>query len=210
MEAAINAPPFLLPGGFSMTVTAVPIQSIKKGSVLKLWLGLGGLSLLAAGVAWAGTSETRSGDPATFMAQNKGRSAVKTTPSGLQIETIKPGTGATPGPNDMVLVEYEGRLLDGTVFDASAKQGGPAALPVSGVIPGWTEALLQMKKGGSYRLWIPPELAYGPQGAGNGVIPPNSVLDFDVTLVDVAPNAALGMGMPGMGGAGAPPPGSAQ
>ena len=85
------------------------------------------------------------------------------------------------------------------------------ALPGSGVIPGWTEALLQMKKGGSYRLWIPPELAYGPQGAGNGVIPPNSVLDFDVTLVDVAPNAALGM-MGGMGGggggAGAPPPGA--
>ncbi|HEX8401319.1 MAG TPA: FKBP-type peptidyl-prolyl cis-trans isomerase [Allosphingosinicella sp.] len=187
-----------------MSVTAVPLRPIKKGSLVKLWAGIGALSLLAAGVAWAGTSGQRASDPATFMADNKARGAVTTTASGLQIETVKPGTGVTPGPNDMVLVEYEGRLLDGTVFDASAKQGGPAPLPVSGVIPGWTEALLMMKKGGSYRLWIPPELAYGPQGAGNGVIPPNSVLDFDVTLVDVAPNAALGMG--GMGGAGAAPP----
>jgi FKBP-type peptidyl-prolyl cis-trans isomerase len=180
-----------------MSVTAVPLRPIQKGSLLKLWVALGGLSLIAAGMAWAGTTAQRSGDPATFLADNRGRSAVTTTASGLQIETIKPGTGATPGPNDLVLVEYEGRLLDGTVFDASAKQGGPAPLPVSGVIPGWTEALLMMKKGGSYRLWIPPELAYGPQGAGNGVIPPNAVLDFDVTLVDVAPNAALGMGRPG-------------
>jgi FKBP-type peptidyl-prolyl cis-trans isomerase len=198
-----------------MSVTAVPIRPIAKGSLLKLWGSLGILSLAAAGVAWAGTSSTRAADPATFMAENKARNAVRTTASGLQIETKKEGTGVTPGPNDMVLVEYEGRLLDGTVFDSSAKQGGPAPLPVSGVIPGWTEALLTMKKGGSYRLWIPPELAYGPQGAGNGVIPPNSVLDFDVTLVDVAPNAALGM-MGGMGGggagagagAGAPPPGA--
>jgi FKBP-type peptidyl-prolyl cis-trans isomerase len=193
-----------------MSVTAVPLRPIQKGSVVKLWAGIGALSLLAAGVAWAGTSNTRSSDPATFLADNKARSGVTTTASGLQMETKTPGTGATPGPNDMVLVEYEGRLLDGTVFDSSAKQGGPAPLPVSGVIPGWTEALLMMKKGGSYRLWIPPELAYGPQGAGGGVIPPNAVLDFDVTLVDVAPNAALGMGMPGMGGAGAgagaPPP----
>ena len=187
-----------------MSVTAVPIRPIKKGSLVKLWGGLGALSLLAAGIAWAGTSEQRSADPATFLAQNKSRSDVTTTASGLQMQTIKPGTGLTPGRNDMVLVEYEGRLLDGTVFDASAKQGGPAPLPVSGVIPGWTEALLMMKKGGSYRLWIPSELAYGPQGAGNGVIPPDAVLDFDVTLVDVAPNAALGMGGPG--GAGAPPP----
>jgi FKBP-type peptidyl-prolyl cis-trans isomerase len=188
-----------------MSVTAVPIRPIKKGSLVKLWGGLGLLSVLAAGVAWAGTSSTRSGDPATFMAENRARSDVRTTASGLQIKTEKEGTGATPGPNDMVLVEYEGRLLDGTVFDSSAKQGGPAPLPVSGVIPGWTEALLLMKKGGSYRLWIPSELAYGPQGAGNGVIPPDSVLDFDVTLVDVAPNAALGM-MGGPGRAtGAPP-----
>jgi FKBP-type peptidyl-prolyl cis-trans isomerase len=97
-----------------------------------------------------------SSDPATFFANNAKRSNVRTTPSGLQIETLKEGSGANPGPNDMVLVEYEGRLLDGTVFDASAQHGGPAPLPVSGVIPGWSEGLMLMKKGGKYRLWIPP------------------------------------------------------
>ena len=186
-----------------MSVTTVPIRPVKKGSVTKLWVGLGALSLLAAGVAWAGTrNQVAMGDPAAFLASNKDRSGVVTTASGLQYEVIEQGSGIRPGPADMVLVEYEGRLLDGTVFDASAKQGGPVPLPVGGVIPGWTEALMLMQKGAKYRLWIPPELAYGPQGAGGGVIPPNAVLDFDVTLVDVAPQAALGM--PGMG---APPPG---
>lgn len=185
-----------------MSVTAVPIRPIKKGSLVKLWAGLGGLALIAAGVAYAGTkSQVAMSDPAGFLASNAGRSGVVTTASGLQYQVIEEGTGITPGPADMVLVEYEGRLLDGTVFDASAKQGGPVPLPVSGVIPGWTEALMLMKKGAKYRLWIPAELAYGPNGAG-GVIPPNAVLDFDVTLVDVAPGAAAHMG-----GMGAPPQG---
>lgn len=184
-----------------MSVTAVPLRPIKKGSLTKLWIGLGALCLIAAGIAWAGTERQVSSDPATFFAKNAKRSNVRTTASGLQIETIQEGSGATPGLNDMVLVEYEGRLLDGTVFDASAQHGGPAPLPVSGVIPGWSEGLMLMKKGGKYRLWIPSELAYGAQGAGGGVIPPDAPLDFDVTLIDVAPQAA--MGMPGMG---APPP----
>lgn len=183
-----------------MSVTAVPLRPIRKGSVAKLWAGLGVLCLIAAGIAWAGTERQVASDPATFFARNAKRPNVRTTASGLQIETLQEGTGITPGPNDMVLVEYEGRLLDGTVFDASARHGGPAPLPVSGVIPGWSEGLMLMKKGGRYRLWIPPELAYGAQGAG-GVIPPNAPLDFDVTLIDVAPQAA--MGMPGVG---APPP----
>ena len=184
-----------------MSVTAVPIRPIKKGSVTKLWIGLGGLALIAGATAWAGTKDqVAMGDPAAFLASNGQRSGVVTTPSGLQYQVIEPGSGIVPGPQDMVLVEYEGRLLDGTVFDASAKQGGPVPLPVSGVIPGWTEALMLMKKGAKYRLWIPSELAYGPAGAGGGVIPPDAVLDFDVTLVDVAPGAAAQMG-----GMGAPP-----
>jgi FKBP-type peptidyl-prolyl cis-trans isomerase len=169
-----------------MSVTAVPIRPIRKGSLVKLWLGLGALCLIAAGVAWAGTSSQRAADPATFFADNARRGNVRTTASGLQIETKREGTGISPGPNDMVLVEYEGRLLDGTVFDASARHGGPAPFPVSGVIPGWTEALQLMKKGGSYRVWIPSELGYGPTGTPGGPIPPDAVLDFDVTLVDVA------------------------
>ena len=185
-----------------MSVTAVPLRPIRKGSLTKLWVGLGILCLAAAGIAWAGTERQVSTDPATFFARNAQRANVRTTASGLQIETKKDGTGIVPGPNDMVLVEYEGRLLDGTVFDASAKHGGPAPFPVSGVIPGWSEALQLMKKGGSYRVWLPPELAYGPSGTPDGTIPPNAPLDFDVVLIDVAPQAA--MGMPGMG---APPPG---
>ena len=186
-----------------MSVTAVPIRPLKKGSLTKLWVGLGALCLIAAGIAWAGTERQVSTDPATFFARNAKRSEVTTTASGLQIQTVKEGTGITPGPNDMVLVEYEGRLLDGTVFDSSAKQGGPAPFPVSGIIPGWTEALQRMKKGGSYRIWLPPELGYGAQGTPGGPIPPNAILDFDVTLIDVAPQAALNM--PGMG---ATPPGA--
>jgi len=177
-----------------MSVTAVPLRPIRKGSLTKLWLGLGALCLVAGGIALAGTERQVSSDPATFFAKNAKRSNVQTTASGLQMEVLQEGTGPTPGPNDMVLVEYEGRLLDGTVFDASAQHGGPAPLPVSGVIPGWSEGLMLMKKGGRYRLWIPSELAYGPQGAG-GVIPPNAPLDFDVTLIDVAPQAAMGMPM---------------
>jgi FKBP-type peptidyl-prolyl cis-trans isomerase len=189
-----------------MSVTAVPIRPVRKGTLVKLWVGLGALCLIAAGIAWAGTRDQVAKDPASYLAANAKREGVTTTPSGLQIQTLKEGTGITPGPNDMVLVEYEGRLADGTVFDASARHGGPAPLPVSGVIPGWSEGLTMMKKGGKYRLWIPPELGYGPQGAGNGVIPPNAVLDFDVTLVDVAPQAAMG-GMPGMGAPQQPPTG---
>ena len=175
-----------------MSVTAVPIRPIKKGSLVKLWIALAVLGLAAAGIAWAGTErQVVMSDQGSFLERNGKRSGVVTTASGLQYKVIDEGTGGRPGPYDTVRVEYEGRLLDGTVFDASARHGNqPAELPVAGVIPGWTEALMLMRKGAKYRLWIPPELAYGPQGAG-GVIPPNAVLDFDVTLVDIAPNAAL-------------------
>jgi hypothetical protein len=169
-----------------MSVTAVPIRPLKKGSVTKLWIGLGALGLAAAGIAWIGTGAVLGKDPASFLARNAGEEGVVTTASGLQIKTIRPGVGVTPGPNDMVLVEYEGRLVDGTVFDASARQGGPVPIPVSGVIPGWTEALQLMKEGGAYRIWVPPALGYGAQGTPGGQIPPNSVLDFDITLHQVA------------------------
>ena len=184
-----------------MSVTAVPIHPIRKGSLVKLWLGLGALCLIAAGVAWAGSASQRATDPGTFFAENAKRGNVRTTASGLQIETVREGTGISPGPADMVLVEYEGRLLDGTVFDASARHGGPAPFPVSGVIPGWTEALQLMKKGGSYRIWIPSELAYGPEErrdpqTGKIVIPANAPLDFDVTLIDVARQAPQAVAEP--------------
>lgn len=113
--------------------------------------------------------------------------AVKTTASGLRIETLKPGTGPSPTAADMVLVTYEGHLANGTLFDASAK---PVAFPVSGLIPGFTEALQMMAKGGRYRFWIPASLAYGEAGAGGGAIPPNAELEFIVELIDFRPAEA--------------------
>lgn len=166
-----------------MSVTAVPLRPIKKGSLTKLWVGLGALSLAAAGLAWVGTSGQQ----------------VTTTPSGLQMQVLEEGTGPQPTTSDIVLVHYTGKLEDGTVFDSTeGKQ--PVPFPVTGVIPGFTEGLQMMKKGGTYRLKIPSELAYGPTGAG-GVIPPNATLDFEIELIDIAPASALqGMMPPGGGG----------
>ena len=106
-----------------------------------------------------------------------------TTPSGLRFETLAPGNGPRPQLGQPVLVTYEGRLADGTVFDASEQ---PVPMVVGQLIPGFNEGLLMMNKGGRYRLRIPPALGYGERGAGGGVIPPNAELDFTVTLVDIA------------------------
>jgi FKBP-type peptidyl-prolyl cis-trans isomerase FkpA/FKBP-type peptidyl-prolyl cis-trans isomerase FklB len=123
---------------------------------------------------------------------------VVTTASGIQLQTIKEGTGPQPTTTDIVLVHYEGKLQDGTVFDSTeGKQ--PVPFPVTGVIPGFTEGLQMMKKGGTYRLRIPPQLAYGEKGAG-GVIPPNATLDFKIQLIDIAPQSALQGMMPPGGG----------
>jgi FKBP-type peptidyl-prolyl cis-trans isomerase len=105
-----------------------------------------------------------------------------TTASGLRFETLKPGIGPRPAPDDAVLITYEGRLTDGKLFDKSEQ---PVGMMVSGVIPGFAEALLLMDQGGTYRFRIPASLAYGPAGTPDGSIPPNAELDFTVTLVDV-------------------------
>jgi len=104
-----------------------------------------------------------------------------TTPSGIRIRTIKAGTGPMPGPEDAVRIDYVGRLTNGKVFD----QAKGAGMRVAGTVPGFAEALQLMRKGGTYRIWIPPQLAYGAQGAGDGAIPPNATLDFTVTLLDI-------------------------
>ena len=103
---------------------------------------------------------------------------VVTTASGLRFETLAAGSGAAPQPGGAVRVSYEGRLADGTVFDAAAE---PVGLPVSELVPGFTEALLLMRVGGRYRFWIPAALAYGERGVP-GAIPPNAELEFTVTL----------------------------
>ena len=114
---------------------------------------------------------------AKFMDENGKRAEVRTTASGLQYEVLTEGTGAMPTADDQV-------LIDGTVFDSSVDRGQPATFGVTQVIPGWVEALQMMKAGSKWRLFIPSQLAYGPQGAG-GVIGPNQTLIFDVELLRV-------------------------
>jgi FKBP-type peptidyl-prolyl cis-trans isomerase len=121
----------------------------------------------------------------TYMAGNAARSGVNTTSSGLQYEVVKQGSGARPGPNDSVRVNYEGSLIDGTVFDSSYDDGQPIEFMLDAVIPGWTEGLQLMNEGSTYRFVIPSDLAYGPYGSGP--IPPEATLIFTVELLSVIP-----------------------
>lgn len=120
---------------------------------------------------------------AEFLEKNKTAEGVKTTASGLQYSVMTEGTGETPTKDSTVKCHYTGTLIDGTKFDSSVDRGTPAEFPVSGVIPGWTEALQMMKVGSKYKLFIPPELAYG--SAGRPGIPANSTLIFEVELLEV-------------------------
>lgn len=119
-----------------------------------------------------------------FLEENKKKDGVKVTASGMQYIVLKEGTGAKPTLNDKVTTHYHGTLLDGTVFDSSVERGQPASFPVSGVIPGWTEALQMMSVGSKWKLFLPANLAYGERGAG-GKIGPNSVLIFEVELLSI-------------------------
>ena len=119
-----------------------------------------------------------------FLEANKSKDGVKTTASGLQYIVMKEGAGAKPTLNDKVTTHYHGTLIDGTVFDSSVERGQPASFPVSGVIPGWTEALQMMTVGSKYKLFVPANLGYGERGAG-GKIGPNSVLIFEVELISI-------------------------
>lgn len=119
-----------------------------------------------------------------FLEQNAKKDSVITTASGLQYKVIKEGDGEVPQRTDKVKVNYEGRLIDGTVFDASSKHGNePASFRADQVIKGWTEALTMMPVGSKWQLYIPQHLAYGERQAGQ--IPPYSTLIFDVELVDI-------------------------
>ena len=173
------------------TVTAVPLIPVKRAYLVWLWLGLA--LALVAGVALAKAGDT----------------GIRTTPSGLQYKVLAAGTGtAKPTDADVALVNYTGKLADGTVFDKSQQ---PTPLPVAGMIKGFSEGLKLMPKGAKYRFWIKPELGYGP--AANGPIPANSTLTFDVELVDFIPEQTLRalqqqqMMMPGGGAPGAGMPG---
>jgi FKBP-type peptidyl-prolyl cis-trans isomerase FkpA len=153
----------------------------RRGRGASLWIGF--LVVIAAGVAlaWLGAHSVRQRT--------------------VQVDTLQAGHGPTIQPQDGVLIDYEGRLEDGKVFDSSAGKG-PVPLLASQVIPGFAEALTRMQEGGHYKIHIPSKLGYGANPPSDGPIPPNADLDFDVKIVKVVPNAAL---MQGMGG-GAPQP----
>ena len=118
-----------------------------------------------------------------FLAENGKKAGIITTPSGLQYEVLKKGEGEVPQKTDKVKCHYEGRLIDGTVFDSSIKRGEPAVFGLNQVIRGWTEALSLMPVGSKWRLYIPQELGYGERQAGQ--IPPYSTLIFDVELLSI-------------------------
>ena len=119
-----------------------------------------------------------------FLAENRKQAGVVETASGLQYRVIQEGQGKTPLATDTVETHYEGRTIDGTVFDSSVKRGKPASFPVNGVIQGWQEALQLMKEGAKYELFIPSDLAYGANGAGSA-IGPYETLIFEVELLKV-------------------------
>lgn len=129
-------------------------------------------------------SKDNSKSATDFFAENKSKPGVQTTASGLQYKVLTAGSGTSPAITDKVSVDYEGKLLDGKVFDSSYKRGKPASFPVNAVIKGWTEALQLMKPGATWELYIPANLAYGSNGIP-GVIPPNSTLIFKVHLISV-------------------------
>ena len=153
--------------------TRVPLQPIQQGSLVKLWLGIAMVLLVAAGAAWL------------------------SVPRGVHLETIVAGSGPYPTKDDVAFIDYVGKLPDGTVFDQSRPLNLPVQgilpegtpMPVTGTIPGFSEGLQKMQAGGKYELFIPADKAYGahpPQGAP---IPPNSDLTFEVTVNAIMPEA---------------------
>ena len=142
-----------------------------------------GLALFQSKNEQAQEKTAEAGDAALEIAAAK--SGATRTESGLVIEQLKEGTGASPTAEDRVKVNYEGTLLDGTVFDSSYKRGEPLEFALNAVIPGWIEGLQLMKEGGKAKLTIPSDLAYGD--SGTGPIPPKAVLTFEIELLAVNP-----------------------
>jgi len=165
-------------------ITAVPLRPVAKGTVTRLWIGVGAALLVAGGLAFAGTSKPAAG-LCSARAFAKGARPVA-TPSGLMVQTVKPGTGPMPTDTDVVLVNYKGMLLNGTIFDQAER----APFPVAGMIPGFTEALKLMQAGGQYTVCIPANLGYGA-ASPSPKIPANSALKFEVALLDFRSQAEI-------------------
>jgi FKBP-type peptidyl-prolyl cis-trans isomerase FkpA len=200
-----------------MSVTAVPLQPVKRAYKVWLWIGVLAAVAIAAALAWTGTREqvARHGNDAQFLAWNKGRPGVRTTASGLQYQVLKAGDGPTPSQGDYVLANYEGTLRDGKMFDKSER---PAPFPIQegAAIKGFAEGMKLVQRGGVYRFWIPGDLGYGAQTPDPDRIPANAMLVFEVSVDRVIPAAVVQqMMMQQMmqrqqgGGAGAPQGGGA-
>jgi hypothetical protein len=173
-----------------MSNSAVPLQPVRKGTLTRLWLGVAVVAAVGGAVAWAGTGSvlgSKTGTNAEFLTWNSHVKGVKTTASGLQYQVLKPGEGPSPTDADVTLINYSGTLRDGKPFDKADR----APMPVAQVVPGFSEGLKLMQKGGKYRLWIKPELAYGDNVPPGGPIPAGSLLVFDVELLDFIPAAVL-------------------
>jgi len=136
---------------------------------------------MAAAAAEAGEKQLALGNE--YLAKNKAKPGVTVTASGLQYEVLKSGSGPKPTESSTVKVHYHGTLIDGKVFDSSVERKEPIEFPVTGVIPGWVEALQLMSVGDKWKLTIPSAIAYGPRGKGD--IPPNAVLVFEVELLEI-------------------------
>ncbi|KJV41845.1 MULTISPECIES: FKBP-type peptidyl-prolyl cis-trans isomerase [Brevundimonas] len=155
-------------------------------------------TFLLAGCGQAAPVDPNAGkvEAAAFMAKNAKEAGVQTLPSGLQYKVVQagPADGVSPDRNDLVKVDYEGKLVDNSVFDSSFARGAPAVFTPEEVVKGWTEALQMMRVGDEWLLYVPPELGYGEQG--NPKIPANSVLIFRLKLLDVAkvPGGGSGVG----------------
>lgn len=169
-----------------------------RGAALAMGLALG-LALAGCGASGetGADAQERARAAAFFMTANGRADGVTTLPSGLQYKVLQsgPAGGESPDSNDLVRVDYEGSLTDGTVFDSSIEKGRPFVTTPEQVVPGWTEALQRMKVGDEWMLYVPPALGYGEQSAGR--IPPNSVLVFRIKLLDVAraPGGTRGVGV---------------
>jgi FKBP-type peptidyl-prolyl cis-trans isomerase len=152
----------------------------------RLWILIAIMTIAAIAALFMQNRDT--GDPMDagkkFLEENATKEGVKTTPSGLQYEVLRDGTGPKPSASSTVEVHYEGRLTNGAIFDSSYQRKETISFPLNRVIPGWTEGLQLMPTGSKYRLYIPSELGYGARGAGAD-IPPNATLIFDVELISI-------------------------
>lgn len=126
-----------------------------------------------------------------FLEKNRTNAGIIETESGLQYKVITLGTGAKPQATDEVKVHYHGTTIDGTVFDSSVERGEPIVFPLNGVIPGWTEGVQLMPVGSKFIFYIPSELGYGEQGAGNGAIKPGATLIFEVELLEITEQTTI-------------------